>query len=429
LTIVEITQFDDSVRQDLHLVHFSVKEYLLKQAQFNIQSASIAISRTCMAYLTDSDDTVGADFPMANYALEYWNIFAVSAETSEEFVRIVLTFLRNEMAFLRCSRLIAEGPLELSNETILYYACLHGLSCTAINLVIQGADINEQVGAYGNALQAASLKGHFDIVQLLIDKGADVNAQVGAHGNALRAASSKGHLKVVQLLLDRGADLNASEDQHGSALYAASFEGQLEVIQLLLDRGADINKNSARFGGALHAASLGGHPEAMQLLPDRGADANIMGGVCGSALQHAMHTCPLSAIQLLLDRGADVNVKGGCHGNPLHAAILKARPKLVQMLLENGADVNAEGCKYINALQAALSLDTSMYIIPPSSRDMLKIVQSLLDKGAEINAQALKMASHKPQIMELLALNSGKMTTKKQSTSTDCVERSKLPRL
>ncbi|SLM38718.1 ankyrin repeat domain containing protein [Lasallia pustulata] len=43
----------------------------------------------------------------------------------------------------------------------------------------KGADVNAQGGEYGNALQAASERGHDQVVRMLLDKGADVNAQDG----------------------------------------------------------------------------------------------------------------------------------------------------------------------------------------------------------------------------------------------------------
>ena len=56
-------------------------------------------------------------------------------------------------------------------------------------------------------------------MQLLLDKGADVNAEGGEFGNALAAASSRGHEKVVQLLLDNGAvpeKEDSSDEGHSS---------------------------------------------------------------------------------------------------------------------------------------------------------------------------------------------------------------------
>ncbi len=39
--------------------------------------------------------------------------------------------------------------------------------------------MNAEGGAYGNALQAASLGGHINIVELLLENGANVNAEGG----------------------------------------------------------------------------------------------------------------------------------------------------------------------------------------------------------------------------------------------------------
>jgi hypothetical protein len=44
------------------------------------------------------------------------------------------------------------------------------------------------------------------VVQMLMDAAADVNAQGGYFGNALQAASVRGHEKVEQMLMDIGAN-------------------------------------------------------------------------------------------------------------------------------------------------------------------------------------------------------------------------------
>ncbi|KAL7754888.1 hypothetical protein ACKLNR_015228 [Fusarium oxysporum f. sp. zingiberi] len=239
--IAEVTNYHETL-EELHLAHFSVKEYLLKQAQFNLENASISISKTCLTYLTDirgSHSTIRRDFPMARYAAEYWMDYAVSAETSEDIVRIIVSFLRDEITFQRWCRLY-QADRQLLDEpgppgaSRLYYACLGGLPWAARDLATEGADVNAPGGTYGNALQAASLRGSLEIVQLLLDRGADVNVQGGQYSNALQAASFEGNLEVVQLLLDKGADVNAEGGEYGNALQAASYEGNLEVVQLLL---------------------------------------------------------------------------------------------------------------------------------------------------------------------------------------------------
>ncbi|SPJ78511.1 related to ankyrin repeat [Fusarium torulosum] len=290
--ITKVTNYVGIVEK-LHLAHFSVKEYLLEQAQFNLENASIAISKTCLTYLTDirgNHSTIRRNFPMARYAAESWMDYAVSAEISQDIIRTTVDFLRDETTFQRWCRLYQAdrewddrpGPPRASR---LYYACLGGLSCAARDLTTEGADINEQGGLFGNALQAASFNGHREVVQLLLDKGANVNAQGGWFGNALQASSFNGHREVVQLLLDKGADVNAQGGLFDNALQAASFNGHREVVQLLLDKGADVNAQGGEYGNALYAASLNGHREVVQLLLDRGAGVNVQGGGYGNTLQ------------------------------------------------------------------------------------------------------------------------------------------------
>lgn len=125
----------------------------------------------------------------------------------------------------------------------LYFVCFKGLKATAQALESTKTNVNAQGGYYQNALEAASLQGHREIVQMLLDRGADANASGGkVYGKALLAASFRGHREIVQMLLDRGADVNAPGGKaHGNALQAASLRGHREIVQMLLDRGAKFN--------------------------------------------------------------------------------------------------------------------------------------------------------------------------------------------
>ncbi|KAL9632949.1 MAG: hypothetical protein Q9164_004994 [Protoblastenia rupestris] len=245
-----------------------------------------------------------------------------------------------------------------------------------VQLLLQkGADINAQSGNYSNALQAASYKGHEQIVQLLLQKGADINAQGGRYGNALQAASSRGHEQIVQLLLQKGADINAQGGDFGNALQAASSGYNEQIVQLLLQKGADINAQGGYYDNALQAASFRGHEQIVQLLLQKGADINAQGRYYGNVLQAASSRGHEQIVQLLLQKGADINAQGGYYGNALQAASFRGDEQIVQLLLQKGADINAQGGDFGNALQAA------------SFRGYEQIVQLLLQKGADINAQ------------------------------------------
>jgi ankyrin repeat protein len=169
-------------------------------------------------------------------------------------------------------------------------------------LLDKGADVNAQGGLYGNALQAASSRGHETVVRLLLDKGADVNVQGGHFGNALQAASERGHEAVVRLLLDKGADVNAQGGEYGNALQAASSEGYETVVRLLLDKGADVNAQGGFYGNALQAASSEGHETVVRLLLDKGADVNAQGGLYGNALQAASYAGNNEVLERLMEK-------------------------------------------------------------------------------------------------------------------------------
>ncbi|KAJ7147877.1 ankyrin repeat-containing domain protein, partial [Mycena crocata] len=88
-----------------------------------------------------------------------------------------------------------------------------------------------------NVLRLASGVGREREVRLLIEYGADVNEQGGFYGTALQVASINGHKEIMKLLLENEADVNAVDGYHGTALHAASQGRRQNVVQLLLDNG------------------------------------------------------------------------------------------------------------------------------------------------------------------------------------------------
>ncbi|CAG8228611.1 unnamed protein product [Penicillium salamii] len=320
-----------AIETELHLAHFSVKEYLLGENDFTITIASISITSTCLTYLTDingSESEIARDFPLAGYAAKTWTRYAALAQASEEIVRAMVRFLEKEETFQRWARLYQAdwnwiekpGPPTGSR---LYYASFNGLVAPVNELIAKGADVNAQGGRYGNALQAALAEGHQEIVKILLNKGADVNAEGGEYGNALQAASVEGSQEIVTLLLDKGANVNAKGGRYGYALQAASAEGHQRTVTQLLDKGADVNAQGGEYVNALHAASYKSHQEIITLLLDKGAEINAERGRYVNALHAASYRGYQEIVALLLDKGADVNAKGGQYGNALYAALLK----------------------------------------------------------------------------------------------------------
>ncbi|KZN92140.1 Ankyrin repeat and KH domain-containing protein [Penicillium chrysogenum] len=408
LGLIEIAVIEDDNGKPVstaRIAHFSVQEYLQsdriqqqKAERFAIQSepANTEMARICLAYLLDPalsceilDEAKLQNFPFAHFAAMNWYHYYERCHGSKSKTETLVTriFQDETNCFLTWVKLHdvdrpwnTKGTLERRADDIaspVYYAALLGLASVLKSILAVDSrtqrlsdTVNAQGGEFGNALQAASIGGHKNAVQILLDKGADVSAQGGWYSNALQAASFNGNKEVVQILLDRGADVNAQGGRYGNALQAASWRGHKEVVRILLDRGSDVKVQGGDYGNALHAASVGGHKEVVQILLDRGAKVNAQHGRYGNALQAASVGGYAEVVQVLLDRGADVNAQGGRYGNALQAASRRGHKEVVRMLLDRGSDVNVQGGDYGNALHAA------------SFNGNLEVVRMLVDRGA-----------------------------------------------
>ncbi|KAH8696903.1 ankyrin repeat-containing domain protein [Phaeosphaeriaceae sp. PMI808] len=415
----------------VQFIHLSVGDFLLRNKRLQTLDPSLepdpvcashyqlwALCRLCIEQIStvrteEAYEQLCDRYPFLGYAACYVlehtkKVLGEGPSASEDNNDEIGKWLREEngwfewwKAFLNATNLDWRLRYLIGNidAGLLYILSIHGHGGLVRSVLgDKGAEVNAQGGEHGNALQAASYKGHREIVELLLEKGAEVNAQGGYCGNALQAASYWGRQEIMELLLEKGAKVNAQGGYCGNALQAASHQGDREIVKLLLEKGAEVNAQGGEYGNALQAASYKGRQEIVKLLLEKGAEVNAQGGYYGNALQATSYKGRQEIVKLLLEKGAEVNAQGGYYGNALQATSYKGRQEIVKLLLEKGAEVNAQGGYYGNALQAT------------SYKGRQEIVKLLLEKGAEVNAQggyygnALQAASHQGdrEIVKLL---------------------------
>ncbi|KAI0291781.1 hypothetical protein B0F90DRAFT_1774445 [Multifurca ochricompacta] len=176
--------------------HFSVKQYLtsynlakaggrVSRHHFSVEDAQTTVAQGCLATLFQFDEHVNkssvAKFPLAIYAAQYLVIHASSPN--------VQLRIRNELDCLfdpnrphfaiwvwiydvdenSGQSMISETPPK-PQATPLYYASQFGLIHVALNLANKFPFvIGNTAGYYGTAINAASVKGHSDIVARLCE--------------------------------------------------------------------------------------------------------------------------------------------------------------------------------------------------------------------------------------------------------------------
>ncbi|KAJ7279637.1 hypothetical protein C8J57DRAFT_1570616 [Mycena rebaudengoi] len=255
--------------------HASVADYLVsdkfaacdKWYNLNSKHSHTFLAQTCkqisLNYCILSSRSLRT-IPLAKYAAQYWSYHLLCC-----YDRAALS--------IPTARLLIEG--EILPPPPLYMCSLIGYREGVEYLLLNGADANAVGRRYRNALQAASAKGHTDIIYALLENGADMNMAGGQYGNALQAAAACGHVDVIFALPENGADINEVAGTYRSALEAAAACGHADVICALLENGADINKKTGTYGSALQASAARGHTEVVGILIEKGANINKVG--CG----------------------------------------------------------------------------------------------------------------------------------------------------
>jgi uncharacterized protein len=233
----------------------------------------------------------------------------------------------------------------------------------------------------------AVVKGHVEMIEVLLHAGADLNQHDQLGRTALYVASEFGQVHTVRALLDASACIDGNaRGYHPTPLHVAASRGHTMIVQLLIDAGAEVD------GGALHIIGHTSTPLQLALnaasavqetslaLLNAGAnvfaDSTELGPPLVIAVKHRLE----NLVRILLDvPGANVNQKPTSHDwlPALHTAVREGYGEIAEMLINAGASVNME---------VSGDCPTPLHIAARCGHTT--IAQMLIDAGAHVDSDA-----------------------------------------
>ena len=429
--------------QVVQFSHFSIKEFLTSErlaraeerlSYYHIlpEPAHTVLALAALSILLELDDKMDTDtidhyhFPLAQYAVQHWVNHAqfrnVSSHVEKAMERLFDPMKPHFAAWVRLYDIdhhwvdpMSEVHPMQPEAVPLYYAALCGFGGLVERLLVSHSDVNCWGGSYTTPLHAATVKGHVEVVSLLLQSGADpnfrdnmgrvplassassdtqnLNQQTPLHlsrgsgklevstspkkgGSApLHSVSKIGHEKIGLFLLEHGADATPQTDGGWTPLHMASQYGHEEIARLLLKHGADATPQTNGGWTPLHMASQYGHEEIARLLLEHCAYARAQDKDGRTSLHVASQYGREDIARLLLEHGADATAQTVNRWTPLHIASENGHEKVARLLLEYGADATAQ----INGAWTSLHVAVL--------RGRAKVVRLFLDYGVDVTAQ------------------------------------------
>ncbi|KAJ3522166.1 hypothetical protein NM208_g12977 [Fusarium decemcellulare] len=374
----------------VRLAHFSVREYLEsgrilgheRAAPFGVQlrRAHTWMASICLVFLLNrpastSKHQQGSESALSSYATRHWVHHFLNGSNSlrveDQAFRL---FTSTDGVFQSWANAWDAGKCMGLIPSPLCYSSLLGLK-VVVEKILDKCEQQRESENISAAVQAASTRGHGDIIELLVKQGADVNWCDTDGRTSLHQASEHGHASVIQLLVREGANINARDTQGETALYHATIRGDKTIMQLLLAEGADADIPNNYGELALHEACFQIDEVAIQILLDGGANINAQDEVGETALHEACLRGDLRIVQILLGKGADSNARKYTGETTLHIASEGYfRGTIIDLLLDNSVSINAQDNLGETALYVAVLFRNE------------SVVQQLLNNGADPDA-------------------------------------------
>jgi ankyrin repeat protein len=151
--------------------------------------------------------------------------------------------------------------------TVLHYAALGGHPAIVARMIRMGLGVNDRIRSDGmTALAMAAVRGHTDVIRLLLAQHADLSIPDFGGNTPLLHAALRGRTEAVRLLIATGADVNLASRPGWTPLMAAAWEGHADIVKLLLKHGAKSQATNAQGQSALSLAESAEHGQIAKLL-------------------------------------------------------------------------------------------------------------------------------------------------------------------
>ena len=203
---------------------------------------------------------------------------------------------------------------KITKNTAFHFACKNGY-LDIVKYFIENTDIKIDLPGEERmtGLMLASLYGHYNLVEYLLNKKAKINKKDKFKRTALLHSIRGGNIKIVSFLLTKGADYEQGDSSNNMPLHYACASGFKNIVQILLKAGAEPNPSNDWKYTPLEIAFVKNHFGVVKYLLDF-VDVNTKFNLDIRLIHYSFKKITLKIVEeeikyLILDKKCDINVQ------------------------------------------------------------------------------------------------------------------------
>ncbi|KAF5581270.1 ankyrin repeat domain-containing protein [Fusarium pseudocircinatum] len=334
---------EDSIGlQEVHLSHFSVKEYLLlktfpgtnallsneKLRVSNEEFHNATLAKHCLRFMNMRGAFEGLEMNKIEesgkqhfifYAVDFGyphcrDVKAIDLELHQVIIAS-MDGRNNNWNFMKDlveTEIFGDDPdLQDSSISPFVLAIFSKITDAVAHFIREESlDINDRSFGNSTPLFWACCSGNKDIVELLVDSGADINARCHQGRVPLHISVGTGNHGITELLISKGADVSVVNEERQTPLDIALMDVNTKIARLLIDKGADVASEDNSGRNLLHLACGSGDLDLVKFIINA-SQTQALEGVLDDAdhwgstpLSFAARFGRVGIIRVLIDTGA-----------------------------------------------------------------------------------------------------------------------------